>query len=166
MMIESAPVLRVPIHRVTPASAAARIADWASRGESRYVCVTSAHGLMEAHDAADFRAVLCSSALNVPDGRPLVWMQGALGAAEPQQVRGTDLMRQRCQRAARDGIPIGLYGGRPEVLERLADLPARFPGLQVAYRCSPPFRALTPAEDETVVRDIGASGCRLLLVGL
>src|SRR5262249_44004282 len=45
-------------------------------------------------------------------------------------------------------------------------LPARFPGLQVTYRWSPPFRALTPAEDETVVRDIGASGCRLLLVGL
>ena len=36
-----------------------------------------------------------------------------------RQVRGTDLMRHVCAQAAREGIPIGLYGGRPEVLERL-----------------------------------------------
>ena len=42
----------------------------------------------------------------------------------------------------------------------------RFPGLRVAGTLSPPFRSLTPAEDEEVVGTINESGATVVWVGL
>jgi len=38
------------------------------------VCVTGVHGVMEAQSDPQFRAILNSSFLTVPDGTPLVWV--------------------------------------------------------------------------------------------
>src|SRR5204863_9917686 len=60
-----------------------------------------------------------------------------------------------------------LYGSSGEVLARLGDnLCRRFPGLQIVGTHSPPFRELTPEEDDAVVRDIDASGAQIVWVGL
>jgi N-acetylglucosaminyldiphosphoundecaprenol N-acetyl-beta-D-mannosaminyltransferase len=64
-------------------------------------------------------------------------------------------------------VPIGLYGGRPEGLLRLRrELEERFPGLQLVYAESPPFRPLSEEEDAAVVDDILTSGARVLFVSL
>ena len=64
-------------------------------------------------------------------------------------------------------MPIGLYGGTPESLERFVRvLKGHFPSLQVACQISPPFRALSLEEDEEVVNQLVASGARILLVSL
>jgi N-acetylglucosaminyldiphosphoundecaprenol N-acetyl-beta-D-mannosaminyltransferase len=105
--------------------------------------------------------------LVVPDGVPLVWMMRRLGFPQQERVYGPDLTLRILEAAAQEGIPVGFYGSTPQTLERLLEnLRRRFPALQVAYRCSPPFRPLTPEEDETVVREINASGTRVLFVGL
>jgi N-acetylglucosaminyldiphosphoundecaprenol N-acetyl-beta-D-mannosaminyltransferase len=41
-----------------------------------------------------------------------------------------------------------------------------FPGLDVAFASSPPFRPLSEEEEEQVVADIAASGARIVFVGL
>jgi len=49
----------------------------------------------------------------------------------------------------------------------LIEAPRRdFPGLQLAYCHSPPFRDATPAKDESIVAAIDQSGVGLLHVGL
>jgi N-acetylglucosaminyldiphosphoundecaprenol N-acetyl-beta-D-mannosaminyltransferase len=69
--------------------------------------------------------------------------------------------------AASGGIPVGFYGGSAATLCRLeAEIGKRFPTLQVAYWYSPPFRPLTPEEDQQVVEDINRSGARILFIGL
>jgi N-acetylglucosaminyldiphosphoundecaprenol N-acetyl-beta-D-mannosaminyltransferase len=72
-----------------------------------------------------------------------------------------------CARAARNGTPIYLYGGRGpaerELLERR--LRERFPGLLVAGGSSPPFRELTAAEDEREIELINSSGAAVVWVG-
>ncbi len=58
-------------------------------------------------------------------------------------------------------------GVRPEVLEKLVErMQVRFPGLNVAYTYSPPFRALSQHEDEEICQMIKESGLRILFVGL
>jgi N-acetylglucosaminyldiphosphoundecaprenol N-acetyl-beta-D-mannosaminyltransferase len=81
-------------------------------------------------------------------------------------------LRRRLNAAERvtpdaDGIPVGFYGGHPEVLDALvAKLSRRFPRLRIAFAFSPPFRPLTAEEDRGVTEAIEASGARILFVGL
>jgi len=71
------------------------------------------------------------------------------------------------ERAAREGIPIGLYGGTPDLLEMFVRiLKRRYPGVRVVCRIAPPFRPLTPEEDEAVTKEIQSSGARILFVGI
>lgn len=149
------------------ADAADRVISWARAGESRYVCVANVHMVMEAHDDPTFRQIVNDSDLVTPDGMPLVWALRRLGIPTATRVYGPDLTPVVCERAASAGVPVGLYGGAPEVVARLAAaLERRAPGLEVAFRSSPPFRALTAAEEASVVRAINGSGARILFVGL
>jgi N-acetylglucosaminyldiphosphoundecaprenol N-acetyl-beta-D-mannosaminyltransferase len=76
-------------------------------------------------------------------------------------------MLRLCRRAAEEGVSIYLYGGGPEVLNKLQDnLRRECPGLQIAGSESPPFRELTAAEDDSVVERINASGAGLVFIGL
>lgn len=147
--------------------ASRRVVRWAQEGLSAYVCVASVHMVMEAFDSPKFRRVVNGANLVTPDGRPLVWALKGLGARDAAQVRGTDLTTSVIERAARENVPIGLYGGTPELLESFVRvLRERYPGLQVACRIAPPFRPLTPEEDEAVTREIVQSGARILFVGI
>jgi len=156
--------------RVDPTSyeeATEKVLAWAAAGESRYVCVANVHMVMEAHDDPSFRALVNAADLVTPDGMPLVWMLRKLGYPHQERVYGPELTSRVCAEAARRGVPVGFYGGHPEALEALVrNLSARFPGLRVVYAYSPPFRPLTPEEDEGVTEEINASGARILFVGL
>jgi N-acetylglucosaminyldiphosphoundecaprenol N-acetyl-beta-D-mannosaminyltransferase len=82
-------------------------------------------------------------------------------------VYGPDLTLALCEVARREGWACYFYGGAPGVPERLAEeMGRRFPGLRTVGTCSPPFRALTPAEDEELVRAINAARPDLVFVGL
>jgi len=76
-------------------------------------------------------------------------------------------MLEVCALAAERGWSSFFYGGGDGVPELLAErLTARFPGLRVAGTWSPPFRPLTPEEDEAVVERINRSKADLVWVGL
>lgn len=167
MSLASRYVLGMRVDATSYEDASRRVVRWARGGRSAYVCVASVHTVMEAFDSPDLRRVVNGSRLVTPDGRPLVWALRSLGVKGASQVRGTDLTSHVVERAAREGVPIGLYGGTPDLLETLVRvLRARCPEAKVVCRISPPFRALTPEEDEAVTREIVASGARILLVGI
>jgi N-acetylglucosaminyldiphosphoundecaprenol N-acetyl-beta-D-mannosaminyltransferase len=149
------------------ADATERILHWSRSSSGRYVCVANVHMTMEAVDDEGFRDLVNGADLVVPDGMPLVWSLRRLGVPGAGRVYGPTLTLRLCRAAAEAGVPIGLYGGRPEAIVRLrANLEAWFPGLRIAYAASPPFRALSEAEDADVVDAIAASGARVLFVGL
>lgn len=160
-------VLGMRVDATSYGDAARRVVRWAREGRSAYVCVSTVHMNMEAFDSAAFQKVVNGAALVTPDGRPLVWALRALGVKHASQVRGTDLTTHVVERAAREGVPIGLYGGTPELLESFVRvLKARYPEVRVACTIAPPFRPLTPEEDEAVTREILASGARIVFVGI
>ncbi|WP_207956907.1 WecB/TagA/CpsF family glycosyltransferase [Rubrobacter tropicus] len=143
------------------------VARWATEGRSAYVCVANVHMTMETRDSEEFRKVVNGADLVTPDGKPLVWALKGLGAENASQVRGADLVTHVIERAAREGIPVGLYGGTPESLEDFTRvIGQRFPNARVACQIAPPFRPLTFEEDRAVVRRVQESGARILLVGI
>ena len=66
-----------------------------------------------------------------------------------------------------DGSGIFLYGSSEETLAKLkVKLLTAFPALNIAGAISPPFRALSPDEDATIVAQINASGAGVVFVSL
>ncbi len=147
--------------------AAVQILDMARNGQGGYVCISTVHMVMEGHDDPDFQAIVNGADLVTPDGMPLVWGLKLLGIKQAERVYGPTLTPNVCREAAKQGVPVGFYGGTGEVLERMkANLLRDYPNLDIAYIYSPPFRPLTDDEDKQIVQDILASGAWILFVGL
>lgn len=133
-----------------------------------YVTAAAVNLVMSAREQPETLAAVLGATLAVPDGMPLVWALRALGHARATRVYGPDLMAKYCARTARAGTPIYLYGGRHDdgARELLARrLRERFPGLRIAGSSSPPFRELTPEEDEREIEAINSSGAQVVWVG-
>jgi N-acetylglucosaminyldiphosphoundecaprenol N-acetyl-beta-D-mannosaminyltransferase len=160
-------VLGVGISAIDPDDALAEATRWIDTGEQRYVCVTGVHGVMESQGDPDLLRIHNESGLTTPDGMPMVWAAHMAGAKNTARVYGPDLMLAVCERAAERGWSCFLYGATDEVLEKLrANLCDRYPGLEIAGTHSPPFRPLTPEEDEAIVAEINESGAQIVWVGL
>ncbi len=160
-------VTGVLIDVITWEDALRRIGLWASRRESRVVCLCNVHSVMTASQNQTHCTAIRSADIAAPDGAPVAWALRRAGHNEQVRVSGPELMLSVCELAERDGLSISLLGGTPETLERLQEhLLCRFPKLIIASAYSPPFRALTPAEDDEAVEALNAAGTSILFVGL
>jgi N-acetylglucosaminyldiphosphoundecaprenol N-acetyl-beta-D-mannosaminyltransferase len=143
------------------------ITDMASARSGGMVCVATVHMVMEAFDDPAFQRIVNAADRVTPDGVPLVTALRMLGIPLARRVYGPTLTRVVCRRAEELGLPVGFYGGTPEVLEALTrELSAQFPKLSVPFTFSPPFRPLSEAEDAAVVDAIDAAGVAILFVGI
>ncbi|HMJ09168.1 MAG TPA: WecB/TagA/CpsF family glycosyltransferase [Pyrinomonadaceae bacterium] len=144
-----------------------RIAELVGLGHGGYVCFSTVHMVMESYDSPEFAARVNAADLIVTDGMPIVWMQRLQGKRHARRVRANDLMVSLCRFAEEKDLSVGFYGGAPAVIAAIKDHSARdFPQLTVAYAYSPPFRPLTPDEDEKIVADINAARLDILFMGL
>ena len=154
--IPCARVLGVPVHVIGLHDVVRQMEEWLENGAGRrWIAVTSSHGIMEGFKHQEFRKILESAALSVPDGK---WTSRAAAARlslQPQQVRGADLMWEFCALAKQCGYRSYFYGDTAEVLERLTErLRGQFPGLPIAGSYSPPFRPLGAEENEEIIQRI------------
>jgi N-acetylglucosaminyldiphosphoundecaprenol N-acetyl-beta-D-mannosaminyltransferase len=134
---------------------------------AHYICVTSVHGVMMAHDDPEVGKILNEADIATPDGMPLVWAMRSFGVREQQRVYGPTLMLEICRNAARTGQRIFLYGGREDTLALLIEhLRGRFPELLIAGSYSPPFRSLTAEEEERVQKTIRSADADIIFVGI
>ena len=160
-------VLGVGISAIDPTDALSEVTRWIDDGLQHYVCVTGVHGVMESQGDPELLRIHNESGITTPDGMPMVWAARFAGAKNTQRVYGPDLMLAVCERAAQRGWGCFLYGATDEVLEQLrSNLSDRYPGLPIVGTHSPPFRELSPEEDEAVVRQINESGAQIVWVGL
>lgn len=160
-------ILGTGISAINPVDAQETIDGWIARGERRYVCVANVHSVMEAHRDPLLRTVMNGSGLTTPDGMPLVWLLRHAGHANASRVYGPDLMLDVCRRSVAAGHRHFFLGGGHGVADKMAErLCSRIPGLQVVGTLSPPFRPLTPDEDEALVESVNAAAPDIVWVGL
>jgi exopolysaccharide biosynthesis WecB/TagA/CpsF family protein len=140
----------------------------AAEGVPGMVSCQAVHAVVTACGDADLLEKANAFDLVTPDGQPVRWAMNLLhGARLTDRVYGPELMLRLCRGAAAASIPIYLYGGSPDVAQRLPDsLRGLFPDLRIVGTESPPYRALTPEEDAALVERIRASGARLVFIGL
>ena len=160
-------VLGTPIDTLTWDATLDRLFAWGRGRESRYVCICNVHSVVTATQDTEFGRVVNQADMVTPDGAPVAWMLRRLGSAGQQRINGPDLMWRYCEQAQTRDEAIFFYGSTEQTLVKLkARLLAAFPGLKIAGAISPPFRALTPAEDEDIVAQINASGAGVVWVSL
>lgn len=159
-------VLGVLVDAVAPAPTLREVEGCVRRGEPRYICFATVHGVMEALRNPVVRRAY-NRGLTVPDGMPLVWLGRLLGHPEVARVYGPDMTLWLCEEAAKQDWGCYFYGGAAGVAQRLVEaMERRFPGLRTAGWDSPPFRPLTPEEDAEAVDRINAAKPDLVFVGL
>jgi N-acetylglucosaminyldiphosphoundecaprenol N-acetyl-beta-D-mannosaminyltransferase len=137
------------------------------------------HSVVTAAQNSEFAKALNRADMATPDGAPVAWMLRRLGSKGQQRINGPDLMWRFCDASQSsdscergngkkaEAPAIFLYGSTDGTLTMLkAKLLTAFPALKIAGMYSPPFRALTEAEDAAVVDAINASGARVVFVSL
>ena len=161
-------LLGVLIDAVDYEGAVARIIAAAEAEAAMSVSALAVHGVMTGVLDPVHRHRLNSLDLAVPDGQPVRWGVNLLHRAGlPDRVCGPELMLRTCAVAAERGLPIYLYGSRPEVLQLLSkNLRARFAGLRIVGAEPSRFRRLTTDEKTALIDRVKSSGARMLFVGL
>lgn len=126
------------------------------------------HGLIEASQDPSLNEKMNHFDIVAPDGQPVRWALNRFYKTDlSDRVYGPELMLRLCRQAEQEGVGVYLYGSQPLVLERLQqNLLRQFPNLRIAGAEAPPFRPLTPGEDQAAVDRINQSGAGLIFLGL
>ena len=161
-------VLGAPVHIVDIESVLRLMEQWIhDRGRPHWIAVTGSHGVLEAHKHADFRAVLQTADLSVPDGRWAARFAAKKMSCATHQVRGADLMSAFCELSRQKGFTNYFYGDTEETLALASDqLRKKHPGVKIIGAYSPPFRPLTAEEDAQAVAMINQANPDVLWVAL
>ncbi|MDQ3130585.1 MAG: WecB/TagA/CpsF family glycosyltransferase [Acidobacteriota bacterium] len=152
---------------VTHESVIQKIAELVENGKGGYVCFSTVHMVMEGYDDPEYAEKVNAADLIVTDGMPLVWMQKLQGEKTASRVRGSDLMISLCRYAEKNGLSVGFYGGRQEIIDAVKERAAKeMPKLKIVYAFSPPFRSLNVEEDAIMTTEINRAAPDILFAGL
>jgi N-acetylglucosaminyldiphosphoundecaprenol N-acetyl-beta-D-mannosaminyltransferase len=101
------------------------------------------------------------------DSMPFLHIARWLKNKESDRLYAPDMMLEAAKESPSRGYKFFLYGGAKGAPEAMAEfVKTRHPGVHIAGTLSPPFRDLSPEEDEAVCQRILDSGANLVWVGL
>jgi N-acetylglucosaminyldiphosphoundecaprenol N-acetyl-beta-D-mannosaminyltransferase len=161
-------ILGVPLAAANMPSAIRAVCTWIERGDrGRMVTFSTVHMIVEGLRDQKFLKLLQSSDLNFPDGMPLVWCGRRKAGKNVKRVCGPEFLPAFCAATADRKLRHFFYGGADGVAaEAAAELQRRHPEMVIAGTYSPPFRPLSPEEDEEIVRAINAARPDVVWVSL
>lgn len=136
--------------------------------ERGYVCAVAVHALTVGYDDPEMAAALRGATLVLPDGMPVVWAANLLGEELKDRVYGPELMLRYHERCVERGHRVWLYGGRDQgsLVQLALNLRKRHPGIDIVGGYSPPFRQMTPEEEDALVEQVNAARPDVLWVGI
>lgn len=163
------PVLGSGVHVLSLEDAVGLMKQWIEKpdGECHRITVTGFHGLWKAHVDRHLRSILNSADLWIADGIAPVLIARLRGISEMTRIPGAELMEGFLGLADDEGYRSFFYGDTEKTLAALkATLMRRYPGHQICGMYSPPFRSLSPEEEDAVVHMINDSRPDVVWVGL
>ncbi|MEO1616389.1 MAG: WecB/TagA/CpsF family glycosyltransferase [Planctomycetota bacterium] len=161
-------VLGIGVNAIDYEAAVDKVITAGKSGHPMAVTALAVHGVMTGANDREHRFRLNEFDLVCPDGQPVRWALNLLhGCGLDDRVYGPNLTLYLCEAAAKEGVPIFLFGATDEMLSRFAsELQKKFPKLQVAGSRSSKFRTLSESERDALADEINASGAGICFVGL
>jgi N-acetylglucosaminyldiphosphoundecaprenol N-acetyl-beta-D-mannosaminyltransferase len=133
-----------------------------------YVSSTNVNNVEIALESPEYYDVMERADLSLPDGVPFLWY-GRMKGHSLRRRCGIEEFMEAVFDMSNRGFTYShfFYGNTPQVLANLRTrLLERYPNLDIAGMYSPPFRRLSPEEDEEHVRIINDSGADFVWVSL
>ncbi len=145
------------------------IINMASSSGKHLVTTPNLDFLYNASRSKEFQEILNSSSLNVPDGKPLIYLSKLqLGRELKEKVSGADLFVNICQEAPNRNIKIFLLGSAEGIaLKAKKSLEAKFKGVNIVGAVSPSFGfEKNESESLDLIDQINESDTDILFVGV
>lgn len=163
---ETVKILGVPITCCGFGDILVSIDEGIKNGSHGYINITNTESIYHAIRIPSHFQYTKNADFSCCDGIAVVLSGKALGFRIPR-LHGPDLMLKCCEYGLPKKWRHFFYGGRDGVPELLSEkLSEKFPGLITAGTYSPPFRQLTPDEDEAIIKRINDANPDILWVGL
>lgn len=150
-----AEILGVKIDLVEYAAVMRKMQTAIARRQRLSIGFTNVYTIMCARADQDLLQAVNNFSLSVPDGMPLVWLSRFTDTTLHDRVYGPDLFAAFCELSQEHNYRHYFYGSTPQVLHRLRqNLRLIYPDLRIAGMHSPPFRDLTPEEENEIAARI------------
>jgi N-acetylglucosaminyldiphosphoundecaprenol N-acetyl-beta-D-mannosaminyltransferase len=126
-------ILGVRVDAVTFDQALALIESFVAGGRPRQVVTVNPEFVMAAQSDAEFRRIINTSALALPDGVGVWWASRHLRQSLPDRIPGADLVERLAELSAQRGYRLYFLGAMPGVADKAVQvLRNHHPGLIVA----------------------------------
>lgn len=160
--IDSLFVLGVRVDAVTFDQVLGCIDAFVADGGPHQIVTVNPEFVMAAQSDAEFRHIINTSALALPDGVGVCWASRYLGRPLSERIPGVDLVERLAVLSAEQGYRIYFLGAMPGVAQEAAEvLVSRYPGLVVAgtYAGSP-----RTEDEEAIIERLSTARPHILLV--
>jgi len=136
-------------------------------GRSHHIACINAFCVTLAFSNPRLAQIYNSADVVGPDGLPFVkWIRCMLGVP-CDRIAAPDTILELARHSEKTGYTFYLYGGAPDIVVKMKDyLEMRFPHMKIVGYFSPPFRVITPQEDEAICAEINALKPDIICVGL
>ena len=163
---ETCPVLNVNVAVTNMEKTISFLTDNLESLRGEYICVSNSHTVVTACDDPSYMNVQNSSAMVLPDGKPLSVTQRKKGFKSAEKVSGPDVFAILTSEKYNQYRHY-FYGSTDETLNALREnLLKKNPGIQIAGMYSPPFRPLTDDKDAEIVSKICEANPDYIWIGL
>ncbi len=151
----------------TPEGAVSYVLDHVRELAGQYICFSNVHTTVMAKEHSKYCEALNGSAFTFPDGSPIARTQRRAGYNKAERIAGPDFMENVFRKSMDGSVTHFFYGSSQKTLDSLKrELEVRYPGIVIKGMYSPPFRKLTPEEDQAAVDMINNSGADIIWIGL
>ena len=167
--VMTVPIIGIPIFKYTIPHAVQHCLQLCENEKPANYCIsaTGAHGMVFARKNSEFRKVLQSFYLNLPDGMPGVWVGRLKGAKEMKRCYGPDFFEAMMIASADKSIQHFLCGGKDGVADQLKQACGeKFNNYNIAGTFCPPFQPLNEIDFKAIAEKINASGANIVWIGI
>jgi len=157
-------LLGVRIDNVTMDEAVKRTGEFFTENKLHLICTPNPEMIMIAQNDEEFKNILNSSSLNIPDGNGVVWASRKIGEPLSERVAGFDFIHKIFELGQDMDISFYFLGSKPGVAEKAKEkIEEQYVGIKVVGTNDGYF---TIEEEKDVLDRINADKPDVLLVAM
>lgn len=157
-------ILDVRLDEVTMDEAVDRVKSFLNEDKMHLICTPNPEMIMTAQDDEEFKSILNSSELNIPDGTGIVWASKKLSGNINERVAGFDFIHRIFELGKDKDISFYFLGSKPGVAELAGKkIEENYLGTRVVGSRDGYFSL---EEEKKVIKEINSKNPDVLLVAM